>query len=519
LFSFLAVVDAELYKHWGYRLDTTPLLYFNTPKEMIASVSWILVLWELILWGLITYFAFRLYQIFVDPYVKKISKGNWRHFLAFLFFYPFLFIPIRSSFDLAPLNIGSAYFSENQYANHAALNLEWNIAYAFTWYDAMKNPYLRFDEKKAEFQVDKLVNRNGKTKMVLKTTRPNIVLIILESFCDKIIEPLGGLPGITPNLNKLCREGICFTRFYASGDRSDKGMVAILSGFPAQPKTSIIKFPKKTELLPFLSKDLKRLGYHFTFYYGGDIDFASMRSYFTNGGADELVIKSDFPSSTYGAKWGVHDQYVFKRLFDDLSQSRQPFIKMLFTISSHEPFDVPIKTVIKGNDEPHMYLNSAYYTDSCLGDFINKARNTEWWKNTLIIITADHGTPLPDNSLNYVPQKFRIPMLWLGGALAVRDSFVNKTGSQTDIAYTLLCQMNVKPLFPFRYSKNILDNSNNAFAYYAFNNGFGFVTDTSSYVFDNDSKKVILPNENYNGGIVKTGKEFLQVVYSDFLKR
>src|SRR5690606_7393298 len=150
---------------------------------------------------------------------------------------------------------------------------------------------------------------------------------------------------------------------YASGDRTDKGLIAILSGYPAQPQTSIIKFPAKTERLPQLNRFIREMGYRTSFIYGGDIDFANFRSYLNSSGFDHLTTLDDFDDELYTSKWGVHDHHMFKRALEELDTTTAPFFKVILTLSSHEPFDVPIEPLLPGNDAESLFLNSCHYTD------------------------------------------------------------------------------------------------------------------------------------------------------------
>jgi phosphoglycerol transferase MdoB-like AlkP superfamily enzyme len=323
------------------------------------------------------------------------------------------------------------------------------------------------------------------------------------------------MDSITPNFNRLVHEGVLFSNIYANGDRSDKGIVAVLSGFPAFPQKSIIKYPNKTQQLPFISKDFNSLGYQTAFYYGGDIDFASMRSYFITGGFNSIVSKDDFDKKYHKSKWGVHDHLVFDRLYEDINSVKEPFFYSYFTLSSHEPFEVPMETVIKGNSNEAMYLNSANYTDKCLGEFIEKAKTQPWWDNTLVVCIADHGIRHPGNTGYNRKDKYRIPMLWLGGALNTKDTVVDKYGTQTDFVSTLLGQMDIENS-EYIYSKNLLDSASNSFSYYVFNNGFSFITDTSMVLYDNVSGKIL---KQYGEVDLDKGKSLLQTSFQDFLDK
>ncbi|MCK4661361.1 MAG: sulfatase-like hydrolase/transferase [Bacteroidales bacterium] len=511
----LITVDLQLYNFWGFRLDATPLLYITTPKEAMASVTTSMIIKFFVFLIALISTCYYIYYIFLGKKLKKIEKTDYKILLVFIFIFSTLIIPVRGGVGIAPINIGSAYFHKNQFANHAAINVTWNVFYSISKRKVLNNNYSFFNENKVESLFNELTEDNSTLNKVIKNNRPNIIIIILESFTANVIKPLGGLDSITPNFNKLTEEGILFNNFYASGDRSDKGIVSIISGYPAQPTTSIIKHAQKTQSLPFLSKDLKIYGYSSAFYYGGDIDFANMRSYFVIGGFDEIIDKDNFASSLNNTKWGVHDQYVLDRFFSDINNSNTPFFKVLFTLSSHEPFDVPMETVIKGKSEEEKFLNSIYYTDKCIGNFINKAKHTKWWDNTLIILIADHGSRHPDKIPNYSPKKFSIPMLWLGGVLSVKDTVINRYSSQTDIPNTILSQLSIKNK-DYIYSKNIFSDNSNSYSYYVFNDGFGFLTDSLKLVYNNISQKYIIKNGKISQKNENYGKAYLQYVMNDF---
>lgn len=491
IFSLIVVIDIELYRNWGYRIDATPLLYLKTPGEAFASISplTILMLTGLMVLLFLAFYAF--YQKWVVKKKTPLEKGKWWFVPVFLFFSALMIIPIRGNFGIAPMNPGKVYYSQNMYCNHAALNSVWNLMHSLSKSSAMYKKYPDYINKtKGKEIASELMLDKGSSIKVLKSNRPNIVILMLESFTSKMIEPLGGLPDITPNLNKLCTQGILFSRIYASGDRSDKGIIAVVSGFPAQSTSSIIKYPLKSQKLPTISGLLDSMGYHTAFYYGGNPDFANIRSYLYSAKFRRLITQDDFPKSYRNSKWGVHDGYVFERLLADCDSAKGTFFKMYFTLSSHEPFEIPAKPKFKGSDEKTKYLSSIYYTDSCIGEFFNKARTKDWYQNTLFILIADHGHRYPGNDANHAVSKFKIPMLWLGGALSKDSLNINTIGSQVDLSSTLLNQLDYNPK-QFMFSKDLFSDGIKPFAYYAFSDGFGFVTDSTAIIFDHTSRKFI----------------------------
>lgn len=517
LICLVVITDLELYSYWGFRLDATPLLYADHPKEMMASVSFWLVARQLLLGTALFLFYRWIYRRFVRTGLQSSDASRLWSIPVFFVIIAVLILPVRGGLGMATLSPGSVYFSEKSYANHAAVNVIFNLGYALTNLENESNPYIVTDKKSAAHVADSLYYDKGNFPLLLNTDHPNVVILLLESFTAKVIEPLGGMRNITPNFTKLAREGVLFTNFYSSGSRSDRGMVSVLSGVPGLPAVAIIKYPQKTQNLTFISKKFKEKGYSLSFFHGGDIDFANMRSYFTNGGFDKLISKPDFDKSTYNSRWGVHDQYVFNRLYEDLNKEKGQFFSFLFTLSSHEPFETPAKTQIPGEDMDSKFLNSCWYTDSCLGDFISKAKKTSWWKNTLIILVADHGSSRPgDDPLNKTI-RYHIPMLWLGGALRVTDTLVTKISSQNDLARTLLlqCGMNADS---FHFSKNILSSDSRDFAYYYFNDGFGYVGKNVRYAVDNKNRSLTLSEGNPSKEEIRTGEYYLQTIYDDFMR-
>ncbi|MEQ8425230.1 MAG: LTA synthase family protein, partial [Cyclobacteriaceae bacterium] len=432
----------------------------------------------------------------------------------------FLILPIRGSLGVAPMNTGFVYFSnDNLYANHAAVNVVWNFGYAVQKMNRLRYPDNFFDREQTEADFDNMFPGFDSTHYVLKTKRPNIILIALESYTFRFIEPLGGLPGITPRINELVNEGILFNNFYSSGDRTDKGIVSILNGYPSQPVTSIIKDPKKTKSLPYLNKVFKEAGYRTEFSYGYNIDYSNFRSYLVNAGFDHITHSMDFPQELNTSKWGVHDHYVLEKAFEEAQQCKEPFFKVIMTQSSHEPFDVPMETVIPGEDANSRFLNSAYYTDKSLGEFIDRAKQTDWWKNTLVVITADHGHPQPDNDGLQNPRRFKIPMLWLGGALSVQDTVVSTLGCHADIANTILGQVDMRDE-SFTFSHDLFDTGyKKPFAVFVYNNGYGFKTDSTLCVFDTVGGTYTGEEGNPTEYEKELGKAYMQKLYWDFNSR
>jgi phosphoglycerol transferase MdoB-like AlkP superfamily enzyme len=316
-----------------------------------------------------------------------------------------------------------------------------------------------------------------------------VILVILESFSSKVIGSLGGRAGVTPNFDRLSREGILFERCYAGTGRTDRALVALLSGYPAQQRTAVMRYPKKTLGLPYLSRDLARLGYRTSFLYGGELEFANMRSYVSQGRFDRVVAKGDFGPGVKTNRWGVHDEHLFARLLEEAKAGPAPFFSVLLTSSSHEPFTIPATgpyPTDRGDDE--RFFNAVWYADRCLGEFVEQARREPWWENTLLVLVADHGHARPGPTRKQDAATYKIPMLWLGGALAETGRRVATIGTGTDLAATLLAQLGA-PTDAYPWSADLLAARPPGFAYYVFHDGFGLVRPRTRLVWDNERRE------------------------------
>jgi len=519
LFATVAILlgDLFLYQFWGFRMDATPLFYMTNLKAMTASVSTFTVLGGLV--GLLatTGLLYFLYLKLFNPLLNSLKKDNKSFFVLF----PaslLLILLMRGGIGIASLTTSTAYFSKNQFANHAAINPIWNVGFSITESSDLSRKYEFYSEKDAQKLLAPLQQVNCTTINLLNNKRPNIILFITESLTAKVLEATGGKSGIMPNLNQLVKEGVLFNNIYAASDRTDKGIAAVLAGYPSLPGSSPLKYQKLTGKLTFLPAKLNAEGYKSEIYYGGTLEFANYRSFMVQAGFDKMVSDKDFQPEDLKSKWGAFDHVVFNRCLHDTPDGDHKFFKTILTLTSHEPFETPVTPVFKGDDVETKYLNSLHYTDQSIGNFIKVAKTRDWWKNTLIIIIADHGSRLPGNSENYEALKYHIPMLWLGGALRVQDTVIQNLASQTDLAATLLTQMQIKSE-DFNFSRNILASSYIPYSFFTFANGFGFQKPGKLLIYNTITNTYTNTPSNTDSSDEKQGKAYLQSLYQDFYKK
>ena len=520
--NLLLLVDAGLYQSWGVRLDTSLLPYLNTPELMISSASTFQLLTGVFFWILISYIFIKLFDKINQKSSDKLSFGSWLEIPLFLLLTAALIIPVRGGFQTIPVNQSNVYFSNKMFANHAAVNFIWNFFNTLTHKSDGTNPYIYFDDETALKIINKTKNKllESTTDSILNTSRPNVILILWESLPAKIVGSLGGESDVTPNLNKLSKEGILFTNFYANGDRTDKGIPAVLSGYYPQPVKRIMRMPNKTRSLPMLPKKMMDLGYKTSFYYGGDLNFGNMNTYLRNAGITDFVDGNAFDKKDWNSKWGAYDDVFMKRFAKDLATKQEkPFFKIALTLTSHEPYEIKGKYKFGKDTEDNKFRSAHHYTDQVIGNFMKFAKKQDWYKNTLIVIMSDHGHSSPKHEGPYFsPKKFRIPMLWLGGAVNQKHTKIETVASQVDFSYTLLALLKADNK-DFVFSKNIFNTSENQFAHYTFNKGFGTLTKEGVFVYDYISKKPILEAGLNTKKLDSLGKAITQNSFEDFLER
>ena len=531
IMACIFIVDLGLYGFWGFRLDATPIFYFfSSPKDAMASVSFWFVLLGIV--AMLIY-AGILYCIFYYVLIReknpmKIPYRRQNVSLALLLLTAALFIPIRGGFTVSTMNLSKVYFSSDQLMNHAAINPAFSFMYSATHQNNFEKQYRFMDamQKSGPFRENRwtMASRcmeapeghpatpTDSIPQLLNTQRPNIVFIILESFSTHLMETFGGQPNVAVNMDKFAKEGILFSNFYANSFRTDRGLASIISGYPGQPSTSIMKYPEKTDKLPSIPRSLKNAGYNLEYYYGGDADFTNMRSYLVSSGIGKIICDKDFPLSERTGKWGAQDHVLFQRLLKDMKEEKQqePFLKLVQTSSSHEPFEVPFHRL---DDK---VLNAFAYADSCVGDFIKQYQELPQWKNTVFVLVPDHQGAYPYPIENPLDGQ-TIPLILIGGAIK-EPRVIDTYASQIDIAATLLSQLGL-PHDEFTFSKDILNPSSPHFGYFTRPNYFGMVTPENQLVYNLDANTVQLDEGTEKGANLEKGKAFLQKLYDDLAKR
>lgn len=512
LYGITFVANLVLYPYWGFPLDSTPLFFIlSSPSAAMASIE----PWQMVLGIGATAAAMYCASLIFRPVWMKYGKAAFEEEpkawsgVPILILDALLFLPIRGGVTVSTMNTGKAYFSQNHVLNHAAVNPMFSIMESLAHQENFGEQYRFMDDHEAHRLFNKLHGHAMHTTEVLKTKRPDIYIVILESFSDTLTHQ----PKVTPNLNALKHEGIYFSRFYANGYRTDRGLVSILLGYPAPGTVSLMKYPSKTAKIASIAAHLTHVGYNTHYYYGGDADFTNMRSFLFNQGFRNIIEDVDFPVSDRLSKWGVPDHLLFKRAKSDIARwnSHHPQFTVIQTSSSHEPFDVPYH---KLNDK---ILNAFSYTDDCIGRFMKFLKSTNRWNNSLVIFIPDHLGAWPEKIDNFASWRFHVPMIWVGGAVK-KPMVVDTFGSQQDIAATLLGQLGIGHN-DMPYSKDLLDPGVYHYAYFMPNDGFGMITEDNEVIYDNKLMRSVVDNGKAKGKNLKYGQAILQVLFDDIAEK
>ncbi len=520
--SLINVCDIALFTAWGTKVSHKALSYLAYPEEVLhatagAPIGQLIVI-------LVAQSAVALLTLSrIDHQRTFRTNALWQRAITPLVL-PLLFVGMRGGVQPFPIDRSWSYYGAHPLLNLGALNGTWNVIVLLAEPPEISaNPYTFMSKEEAE-QRYKALHQHGAKRdaTILSAQRPNILLVLLESWTADVVGVLGGDSGVTPGFDRLAREGLLFTNFYSTGFRTEQGLCATLSSFPSQPKTTIIRQYGKFDRLHSLVNILDSAGYTSTYYYAGDVAFANTRAYLEAMGFDKVHDERSFPIQRR-TRWGAYDEELFAFHLKDAHRTSEPFFHVVMTSTSHEPFDVPVDEGFPGNDQPQQYRNSVHYTDRTLADFIEGCKHQPWYDSTLVVIVADHGHYLPHNRGHHAAERHRIPLLFTGGALlqAYRGTLNPTFGSHTDLANTLLAQVGLQPIRSI-WSKDLFDPEVEHFAFWTFDDGFGIADAEQCQVYDNLSGQLLQRRDSTRSSALDAeqllnGKALEQVLLDQYI--
>lgn len=445
---FGAVAELFFWNEFDSRFNGIAVNYIMFPREVIGNIGQSFDLWvdlpPVLLAGLGAYLIFRrrLQVAFAVPY-QAGEVGRVMMFAA-----PALL------FSLAMLNIGPMTFPADRHADQIADNGVRSLFAAFLTNDAdYEGLYVTVPQQtlaaamRATVQQDNTrflapddqLNLWRHVENTQPQRTPNIVLVVEESFGSTFFDGLDNNRPVdlSPQLTNLAKDGLLFTNIYATGDRTVRGLEALLTSFTPIPGISTARRAGSEHMnsLPFL---LKRRGYDTAFLYGGRALFDNMGHYWSTIGFDTVLDQGDIAEPGFTTIWGVADEFLFTEALNRLdaqTNSGQPMFLSMLTVSNHRPHTFP-QQHLAWDERVGKFENSARYAAWAFADFVERARAHSWFADTVFIFVGDHGPRI--NGAAQVPvEGFRVPLLFYGPGIipAGRNDTV---GSSLDMAPTLL---------------------------------------------------------------------------------
>ena len=503
------VADTSLYPFWGFKLNASCLQYLESPNEMTASVSMLYLVWRFLALAIATIVIFGGYKT-IKKTVEK-SKKQLLELGLYILVTPLIVIGIRGGLGESTTNIGQVFYSQQLFLNHSAVNPVFSFLSSFEHDSDDYDHYHFFESDECDSIIkDVYTTQSLDIDTLLTTKRPNVIVILLES-CGAVFTELRGNPEVMPHFNQIAKEGISFTQCYANSWRTDRGTVCTLSGWPSFPNVSVMKMPEKSQTMPSIAKTLKKEHYQTHYLYGGDINFTNMRGYLIATGWDRLTSIDDYSKHQVSSKWGVQDDITFETLYQMTTSAQQPFLFGYSTLSSHEPWEVPVHQF---DDE---IQNAFYYLDQCIGQFIDKLKKTEAWKKLLIVMLPDHGIQYKQLD-ETKPLRNLIPVVWTGGAVKTAKR-INKICNQTDIAATLLGQLGLNH-DDFTFSRDVLSSTYRyPMAVHNYNNAQSMIDSTGFILYDFDASHFIKRDSKEADRMLTISKAILQKTTNDLKNR
>lgn len=401
------------------------------------------------------------------PWLKQENQlANLRYWIALPLLFLVVAFSIRSTIGHRPANPAMFAMTNDNMVNSLILNSPYSVFYAvysLQYEGESSKVYGKMtpEEIIQEVESGRPTVQDNRTLLndpqfpTLALQRPsrkrekplNIVIILEESLGATFVESLGGVP-VTPELEKLKQDGWWFENLYATGTRSVRGIEAVVAGFPPTPARSVVKLSLSQKNFTTLASILGGKGYTTEFIYGGESHFDNMRSFFMGNGFQQVIEQKDYINPVFVGSWGASDEDVFNRMHEQLTKhhaSGKPFFTLAFSSSNHAPFEFPDGRIQLHDAEKATENNAVKYADYAIGEFFKKAKVSDYYKDTLFLVVADHDIRVRGEDL--VPVKnFHIPGVILGADLTSKS--IKSVASQIDLPTTLLSLAGIEAKTP-----------------------------------------------------------------------
>ncbi|MDF3932234.1 LTA synthase family protein [Pseudomonas citronellolis] len=470
---FLGVLELDFYREFHQRLNSLVFQYMSEDPKTVMSMIWYgyPVVRYLLAWAVATWLLFMLFRG-VDRATRPSATGAsgavwYLRVAALLVVVVVLGVAYRGTLRQGPpLRWGDAFTTDSMFANHLGLNGSMTLLKAAEdrfgedraniWKaslpddqarDTVRQMLLLPDEKLVD--TDDAAVRRDYTPPASGTLPgvKNVVVILMESFAGHFVGALGAPGNITPNFDKLSKEGLLFTQFFSNGTHTHQGMFATMACFPNLPGFEyLMQTPEGGHKFSGLPQLLSARQFEDVYVYNGDFAWDNQSGFFANQGMTTFIGRNDFVNPVFSdPTWGVSDQDMFSRgneELDKLAASGKPFYALLQTLSNHVPYalpkDLPVERVT-GNGSLDEHLTAMRYSDWALGQFFEKAKKSPYYKDTLFVVVGDHGFGAPEQLTEMDLFRFNVPFLIIAPGIQEKFGSSRATvGTQIDIVPTIM---------------------------------------------------------------------------------
>ncbi|MEE4232311.1 LTA synthase family protein [Pseudomonas viridiflava] len=476
---FFGLMEMDFYREFHQRLNGLVFQYVKEDPKTVLSMLWygFPVVRYLLAWAVVTWLLSLVFKG-IDRVTRPrnaLSGGGagtrsiapWYMRIG-VFFLVLIVAVICARGTLRqgpPLRWGDAYTTESNFANQLGLNGTLTlITAAKSRMSEDRDNIWKATLPQADAQQtvrdmlltshDKLVEpdiaavRRDFTPPA-ENTLPirNVVVILMESFAGHSVGALGSDANITPNFDRLSKEGLLFDHFFSNGTHTHQGMFATMACFPNLPGFEyLMQTPEGSHKLSGLPQLLSAgRNYDDVYVYNGNFAWDNQSGFFSNQGMTNFVGRDDFVNPVFSdPTWGVSDQDMFDRGAQELKarQDGKPFYALLQTLSNHTPYALPENLPVErvtGHGSLDEHLTAMRYSDWALGQFFEKAKKEPYFKNTLFVVLGDHGFGNNRQLTEMDLGRFNVPMLLIGPG--VQEKFGQRSsivGTQVDVVPTIM---------------------------------------------------------------------------------
>ncbi len=422
---------------WIENLDFVVNMIVQEPKYFLIIIPFIII--EIIFFRLLK-------RLFSNKEPKQTKINLYINIFSSLLFLSIMCLGIRGRIQKkSPIRIGTAYFSNNVFLNKLGLNPTFTLMRSYLDSKDKRNESIHLmDKQKAINNTRRSLNINSKeyNSPIARSinpdfhleTKPNIILIIMESMSAAKMKRHGNKNNLTPFLDSLSRNAIYFENFYTSGKHTFNGIFSSLFSFPALYRKHPMKQIKEYH---GISSALLKNGYSTTYFTTHDSQFDNVEGFLRANDFQNIISQSNYPINEVKTTLGVPDDYMFRfsiPIIDELHEKGTPFFATFMTASDHGPYYIPDYFYPKSKNIKNQIVE---YADWSLKKFFELSSKQKWFDNTIFVFVADHGAPISSDyeiSLSY----FHSPFIIYAPKITTSNMVYKEIGSQIDIFPTIM---------------------------------------------------------------------------------